>query len=93
MQLEELKKLAELARIEVDTEELSGLQKDMESVLEYVSRVKEIGESAFHVDEGRVPRNVMRDDSGQHESGIYTEELLSLAPQREKNYVKVKKIL
>lgn len=37
--------------------------------------------------------NVMREDTEPHESGIYTEKLLSAAPQREGQYIKVKKIL
>ena len=38
-------------------------------------------------------RNVMREDDKPHESGIFTDELLKLAPRCEKNRVKVKKIL
>lgn len=37
--------------------------------------------------------NVMREDGEPHESGLYTEKLLSAAPQREGQYIKVKKIL
>ena len=39
------------------------------------------------------PRNVMREDDKPHESGIFTDELIKLAPRCEKNRVKVKKIL
>ena len=39
------------------------------------------------------PRNVMRSDDMPHEPGIFTDELLKLAPRSEKNRVKVKKIL
>ena len=38
-------------------------------------------------------RNVMREDENPYEKGLYTEKLLEEAPEREENFVKVKKIL
>jgi hypothetical protein len=35
----------------------------------------------------------MREDGEPHESGIYTQKILEQAPAREKDYIKVKKIL
>ena len=35
----------------------------------------------------------MREDSNPHEPGVYTEDLLNLAPERAGQYVKVQKIL
>jgi Asp-tRNA(Asn)/Glu-tRNA(Gln) amidotransferase C subunit len=35
----------------------------------------------------------MRDDNGAHESGEYSKEILEQAPNKEGNYIKVKKIL
>ena len=67
------------------------MSKDIESILDYVSQVKNI--SADVARDIPVVHNVMRDDVVTHESGEYTEALLSLAPAREGNYVKVKKIL
>ena len=40
-----------------------------------------------------IPMSVMREDDKPHESGIFTDELIKLAPRSEKNRVKVKKIL
>ena len=38
-------------------------------------------------------RNVLREDSKPHETGIYTDKLLEQAPNKGNNYIKVKKIL
>ena len=87
----DIEKLASLARIKLSGEEKESMSKDIESILDYVSQVKNI--SADVARDIPVVHNVMRDDVVTHESGEYTEALLSLAPAREGNYVKVKKIL
>ena len=88
---EEIEKLAQLARIDISNEEKDSMRTDIESILEYVGQVKNISVEAER--EMPVPRNVMRDDVVTHQSGEFTEDLLALAPAREGNYLKVKKIL
>ena len=83
--------MANLARIEVTSEEAESLTSQIESILEYVGKVKNI--SGEEVEETPILRNVMRDDVVTNKSGEYTEDILNLAPSREKNYLKVKKIL
>lgn len=93
--IDEIEKLASLARIKLSEEEKTVLQKDVGAILGFVSQIKDVGaESAERtaVSAG-APMNVMREDGEPHESGIYTERLLSAAPQREGQYVRVKKIL
>jgi aspartyl-tRNA(Asn)/glutamyl-tRNA(Gln) amidotransferase subunit C len=91
MDKEKVLNLAKLARIEVSDEEAGALVREFDSILKYVGEIKEVAE--------KVPgtfssvRNIMREDTEPHESGIYTEELLNAAPQREGDYVRVKKIL
>ena len=86
-----IEKLASLARIKISDGEKISMQKDIESILEYVGQVKDI--KTDQANDKPVLRNVMRDDVVTHSSNEYTEALLSLAPSREKNYLKVKKIL
>ena len=88
---EDIQNLAELARIEISEGEAESLTSEIDSILEYVSKIKEISGSSTN----DVPllRNVMRDDVVTHEANEYTEDILNLAPSREKNYLKVKKIL
>ena len=70
------------------------MTKDIESILEYVGQVKNIQEnSGSKFDAGPLVHNVMREDVVTNNSGEYTESLLSAAPHREGNYLKVKKIL
>jgi len=88
---EEIEKLAVLARVKISAEEKESMRKDIESILEYVGQVKNVS-----VDPKReipVLHNVLRDDVVTTRAGEYTEDLLRLAPSREGNYLKVKKIL
>ncbi|MDO8482850.1 MAG: Asp-tRNA(Asn)/Glu-tRNA(Gln) amidotransferase subunit GatC [bacterium] len=91
--LQEIEKLANLSRIAVTSEEKEQLRKDMESILSYVEQVNAVSADLVLEQEELLLCNVMRSDDNPHESGIYTETLLSAAPSREGNYVKVKKIL
>lgn len=90
--LPEIEKLAALARIELSDGEKKNLQKDVGAILEYVTLVQNVTGKKEGLEE-HGPVNVMREDSEPHESGLYTEKLLSAAPQREGQYIRVKKIL
>lgn len=91
MQLQDVKKIAQLARISVPDEELESIAKDMDSILGYIKQIEEvsvdspIGESALI--------NCVREDIVSNETGLYTDSILALAPHRDGNFVKVKKIL
>ena len=87
----DIEKLASLARIQVNEEEKDSLASSIESILEYVGQVQHFEVSS--VVDTPLQRNIMREDVVTHTSGEYTENLLSLAPFREGNYLKVKKIL
>ena len=101
MEKTQLEKLARLARITVSEKELSGLQKDMEAILRYVSQIQDasarpqIGADSKQMrgDVVGVITIVMREDGEPHREGAYSEELLAEAPKTERGYVKVKKIL
>lgn len=88
---EEIEKLANLARIKISEEEKESMRTDIEAILEYVGHVKAV--STDGIQEVPVLRNVMRDDAVTHHSAEFTESLLALAPSRDGNYLKVKKIL
>ena len=91
--LKEIEKLAELSRLSLTAEEKKTLRKDMDSILGYVDQLQKVsGGRDIKKRAGRV-HNVMREDANPHESGIFTEVLISSAPRREGNYIKVKKIL
>lgn len=91
---EDIKNLAELARLELSESEVVGLQKDISNILEYVGQVSAAaGESAQEVPSSR---NVMRADSprGENDPLLGKEETLRAAfPKREGDYNVVRKII
>ncbi|HEY4507448.1 MAG TPA: Asp-tRNA(Asn)/Glu-tRNA(Gln) amidotransferase subunit GatC [Candidatus Paceibacterota bacterium] len=90
----EIKKLANLARIEVSPEEAVSLSKDVTAILGYVAKVKEVAAAAPEgQDEGLGPVDVLRDDADPLPRGAETEKLLASAPQSKDGFVKVQKVL
>ncbi|MDO8590351.1 MAG: Asp-tRNA(Asn)/Glu-tRNA(Gln) amidotransferase subunit GatC [bacterium] len=90
---EDIKKLANLARIRVSEEELPKLSKDIENVLGYVAQLSEVNCEKLNVNSKPDLINVMREDINPHETGIYTEKILANSPRRQGDYFVVKKIL
>ncbi len=89
----DIEKLAALSRISISAEEKASLRRDIEAVVSYISDItKVVGKGTDAVSYSTV-RNVMREDVEPHESALHTDTLLSLAPSREGDYVKVKRIL
>lgn len=94
MNKEEVLRLAGLARIEVSENEAEKLSHEFENILGYVAEVKNAsGGASVPTPADYALKNVLREDTNPHESGIYTEKLLAEAPNREGDFVKVKKIL
>lgn len=93
MRKEDIERLATLARIELTEKEIATFTEEISSILGYVSEIEEItGSEAGEKVVGAV-YNVLREDVPTHEPGAFTEDILSGAPEREGQYVKVKKIL
>ena len=89
---EEVKKVAHLARLELNEDEISNHAEQLEKILEYVKQLEKI-------DTGDVPCttraieviNVFRKDEKKNSDCI--DELLELGPSREDKYFKVPKII
>ncbi|MBU1178804.1 Asp-tRNA(Asn)/Glu-tRNA(Gln) amidotransferase subunit GatC [Patescibacteria group bacterium] len=88
---EEVKKLAALGRIGVDDKEIESLRGDMERVLFFVSKLKKVSFAGEVFEDGM--KNDLREDAIFGKSGEYTEDLLKQAPELERGFVKVKKVL
>ena len=88
---QEVLHLANLARIKLLPNEAEDFAKEIDSILDYIGQIKEV--SGDLKKEKPLLRNVMRDDIVEHKIGEFTEKILSNAPQRQGNYLKVKKIL
>lgn len=90
---EDVKKLADLARIEVTEEEAEKMSKDMDSILGYVGQIKEVaGEQSDEVRFGKSV-NSLREDRDPNQGGEYTDKILREAPETQDGFIKVKKIL
>lgn len=84
--------MAHLARLEVPADTETSLAREMTEILEHVSRVQELVQHAPKEDSA-AHRNVFREDTTPHESGMYTDELLQNAPTTRDGSVVVPKIL
>lgn len=87
----DVRALATLARLEVSEAELSKLETEIPGILAFVETIQKVpttggAPSAEH-------RNIMRDDTKPHESGLYTEKLLAQAPTREGDRIAVKQVI
>jgi len=92
MELSDVDKLAELARIEMTKEEKDELLGDMQEILRFVEQISDVATEEKPVGPGE-HRNIMREDANAHESGVHTEDILNEAPKTNDGYVEVKKIL
>ena len=89
---EEVKKVAQLARLELNMNEINNHAKQLEKILDYIRQLEKI-------DTDNVPCttraieviNVFRKDEKKNYDK--TEELLELGPSREDKYFKVPKIM
>ncbi len=91
---DDVKRLANMSRIALSEAEVEKLRGEIESILAYVDTVQKVAlpegvAASPHLD----VVNAMRDDNNPHDSGMHTEELLKQAPDRDGNYLKVKKVL
>lgn len=89
---EEVKKVAEMARIELTDSEVEKFQKDLSSVLDYVDVLKEVNTDGLEIVSSVTGlENVERGDVAKVVD--YQEEIMTNAPERKDKYYKVKSIL
>jgi aspartyl-tRNA(Asn)/glutamyl-tRNA(Gln) amidotransferase subunit C len=88
---DEIKKLAELARIDVTEEEIVGYTKDFGAVLGYVDQINNVNVTDVSGDPIQI--NTTRNDDQSHVSGQYCEVMLANAPASQDGFYKVPKIL
>ncbi len=94
LERKDIDNLAVLARLDLSDAEKDKLQKDMESILGYISELQKapaVEES--HKSSDYSLKNVMREDGEAYESGVNTEAILAEAPKVKNGYFAVKKIL
>jgi aspartyl-tRNA(Asn)/glutamyl-tRNA(Gln) amidotransferase subunit C len=92
MEIKDVKKLAQLSRIQLSDTEAQELGASLDSILGYVEQVKQVS-SDTDIEATFYSINALRDDVNPNETGISREKLINSAPKKEGNYVKVKKII
>lgn len=90
---EEIKKLGELARLALSDEEIARFQTDVSGILDYFETLKDANTDG--VSELIHPLEIFndfREDVAKRPLSEDSNFLLSQAPNKEKNYIKTKKI-
>ena len=89
---EEVKKVAHLARLELNENEISNHAEQLENILEYIKQLETIDTEDVPCTTRAIEvTNVLRKD--QKKNSDCTEELLELGPSKEGKYFKVPKII
>lgn len=89
---DDVKKLATLARLQIDEKDLTRFAKEFDSILAYIGQIEElkVGKSSKELPK---LRNVFREDGEPHEKGVHTEALVAQFPDKKGNLLKVKQII
>jgi len=89
---EEVKKVAHLARLELNENEISNHADQIEKILDYIRQLEKIDTDDIPCTTRAIEViNVFRKD--ENKNSKYNEEILELAPSREDQYFKVPKII
>ena len=89
---DEVKKVAQLARLELNKGEIRKHAEQLEKILDYIKQLEKINTDNIPCTTRAIEVvNVLRKD--EKKSYEKTEELLDLAPSRERNFFKVPKII
>ena len=89
---EEVKKVAHLARLELNKDEINNHAEQLEKILEYINQLEKINTDEVPCTTRAIEViNVFRKD--ENKTSDCTEELLELGPSKEDKYFKVPKII
>ena len=89
---DEVKKVAHLARLELNEDEINNHVEQLEKILEYINQLEKIDTNDVSCTTRAIEViNVFRKD--EKKNSDCTEELLGLGPDREDKYFKVPKII
>lgn len=91
--VKEIENLANLARIKLDNDEKEGLTKEIDSILAYIDQIKK---ATVDMDYTPIPgavSNIFRDDIVKSISLEDRERILNEAPDKEGEFIAVKKII
>lgn len=90
IEIKDIEHLAALSRIELTEEEKTAFQKDLTSILGYVSELTSVVGSNDEI--LYTQKNIVRDDVITETAYSHTEDILQVAPKRNDNYVEVDQV-
>ncbi len=90
--IEEVKKLAALARIKIADEELEAFTREFDAILAYVGQLEKFDLPAGNAEMPPL-RNVMREDGEPQTPRSFTEKIAAQFPAREGDALSVKQII
>ena len=89
---DEVKKVAHLARLELNEHEINNHSEQLEKILQYIKQLQEINTDDVPCTTRAIEvTNVFRKD--EKKNSDCTKEILDLGPSREDNFFKVPKII
>ncbi len=91
--VKEIENLANLARIKLDDNEKAGLTKEIDSILAYVDQIKKATVDVDFTPIAGSTHNIFRNDISKTITLEEREGILNEAPDREGDFVAVKKII
>ncbi len=90
--IKEVEYIAKLSRIELDSQELNYFTAQLDKILEYINKLRELDISGVEPSTGALPlKNVLREDEVKPSLNI--QEVLKMAIVKENNHFKVPKII
>jgi aspartyl/glutamyl-tRNA(Asn/Gln) amidotransferase C subunit len=93
MDIKTIDYLAELARLDMPSSEKESIANDIGGVLVYVDQITEVAKGLGDIGPEYLKSNVSVNDEPLHTGGQYSETILNEAPNREVDYIVVKKVL
>ncbi len=92
MEIKDIENLAKLCRIELTENEKKELLNEMDSILDFIDQIQKVKTGDLEYEAGDL-QNIMREDNNPYIGGEFSNDILIEAPETQKGYVKVKKIL
>jgi aspartyl-tRNA(Asn)/glutamyl-tRNA(Gln) amidotransferase subunit C len=99
MDITEIKKLANLSRIDIKDDEAKAMAQDFGAILAYVDQIKEVSKEMENKDESLTDKenyflyNITREDEVANNDKGKREDILKNAPDTQDGFIKVKQIL
>ena len=91
---EQVENIADLARLDLTKSEVSKMQKELASVLDYIDLLNDADVTNIEPTFSPLGRlNVLREDKAVHCAKEVVDSMLSQAPNSEHGYIKTKQIL